>query len=214
MAIAKTIAAAQLNVNEYMVHVIRRIESLSLKVAAEKTDAVLFYGRKKPKCANPFIQIKGKLVCVSPFIKYLDVMLDSRFIFRPYFKYIDKEMEKVTKVLGRLMSNLRGPHKKKRRLYANIIAFVVTYAAPIWNSLVVQSDAECSVDSSEQSLYVCAAYRSVSFNSTLLARLVPLELLAAEHARIFWRIQDAKRVGNVTPSVISDIKISESVLTR
>jgi len=57
---------------------------------------------------------------------------------------------------------------------------------------------------------ICCAYRSVSFDSaTLLARLIPFELLAAERARIFWRAQDAKEIGALTPEMLIDIRRSE-----
>jgi len=46
---AKTVAAAQANVNAFMVYVIRRIAQLSLQVAAEKTGAILFYGNRRPE---------------------------------------------------------------------------------------------------------------------------------------------------------------------
>jgi len=64
-------------------------------------------------------------------------------------------------------------------------------------------------------LRVCAAYRSVSFDSgTLLARLIPYELLAAERARIFWRMQDAKEADIYTAELLEDVKRSERIITQ
>jgi len=62
-------------------------------------------------------------------------------------------------------------------------------------------------------LRVCAAYRSVSFE-TLLARLIPLELLAAERARIYWRLQDERKVGVIPGDVVKEIRIQERVITQ
>jgi len=59
LATAKTVAAAQANINTHLVYVIRRIEQLSLQVAAEKTDAVLFYDRSRPERTNPFCSHEG-----------------------------------------------------------------------------------------------------------------------------------------------------------
>jgi len=64
------------------------------------------------------------------YMKYLGVLLDCKLNFKQHFKYIDEKVGKVTRALGRLMPNLRGPSEKKRRLYAGIIASVVLYAAP------------------------------------------------------------------------------------
>jgi len=62
---------------------------------------------------------------------------------------------------------------------------------------------------------VCAGYRSVSFDSTtLLARLVLYELLAAERARIFWRTQDAKAIEADTPEALAEIRKMERVITQ
>jgi len=81
------------------------------------------------------------------------------------------------------MPNLRDPQERKRRLYAGILTSVIMYAAPIWtDSLAVSADL-CRLFRRWQraiAVRVCAAYRSVS--ATLLARLVPYELLAAERA--------------------------------
>jgi len=117
--------------------------------------------------------------------------------FKLHFQYLDIKIGKVTRALGALMPKLRGPQEKKRRLYANIIESVVLYAAPIWaNSLSADVRRLFRRWQRAIAVRVCCAYRSVSFDSaTLLARLIPLELLAAERARVFWRVQDAKEIG-------------------
>jgi len=99
-------------------------------------------------------------------MKYLGVIIDSKLTFKHHFRYIDGKVGKITRALGRLLPNLRGPHERKRRLYAGIITAVVMYAAPIWAPALVTS-----VDSRRMfrrwqrtiAVRVCAAYRSVSF---------------------------------------------------
>jgi len=62
---------------------------------------------------------------------------------------------------------------------------------------------------------VCAAYRSVSFDAaTLLARLIPLELLAAERTRVYWRLLDEREMGVLNADVLEDIKKTERVITH
>jgi len=56
-------------------------------------------------------------------MKYLDIILDSRLAFKDRFRYIGDKVAKVTRVLWRLMPNLRDPHEKKRRLFENILIF-------------------------------------------------------------------------------------------
>jgi len=168
---------AQSNMNHFLDYVLRRIENLSLEVAAEKTDAVLFRGRKRLDYTNPTIRVKNSLVRVSSHMKYLGVLLDSRLSFKPHFYYIDEKLSRVTRALGRLMPNLRGPEERKRRLYAGILESVVLYAAPIWaGSLNVEIRRLFRRWQRAIAIRVCSAYRSVSFDSaTLLARLIPYD---------------------------------------
>jgi len=184
---ANSVEVSQTNINHFLNYVLRRIENLSLEVAAEKTEAVLFRGGGRLDYIDPMIRVKDSLVRVGPSMKYLGVFLDSRLTFKPHFHYLDEKLSKVTRALWRLMPNLRGPQERKRRLYAGILESVVLYAAPIWaNSLNVHTRRLLRRWQRAIAIRVCSAYRSVSFDSaTLLARLIPYELLAAERARIF-----------------------------
>jgi len=213
---ANSVEVAQHNINNYLDKVLRRVEFLSLEVAPEKTEAVLFRGRKRLDYSDPLIRVRGSLVKVQTHMKYLGVILDYRLNFKDHFKYIDKKVGKVNRALGGLMPNLKDPREKKRKLYAHIINATVLYAAPIWAGSLT-TDARMLFRRWQRAIAirVCAAYRSVSFDAaTLLARLIPLELLAAERARIFFRQMDARDVGALTKEVINDIRIQERILTQ
>jgi len=148
-------------------------------------------------------------------MKYLGVLLDPRLNFKAHFQYVDQKVGKVTRALGSLMPNLRGPQERKRRLYAGVLESVVLYAAPIWaGALTVESRRLFRRWQRAIAIRVCSAYRSVSFDSaTLLARLIPYELLAAERARVYQRILDAKELGLVVADVIGEIRVQERVIT-
>ncbi|KMQ90129.1 reverse transcriptase [Lasius niger] len=51
-------------------------------------------------------------------MKYLGVFIDSRWSFEDHFSYVADKVSKVTRALGRLMPNLRGPREDKRNLYS------------------------------------------------------------------------------------------------
>jgi len=199
LCFGKTVEIVQSQLNTFIAYVVRRIEFLSLNVAADKTEVVLFRDRRRLDYTNSMVRIGRSLVPVQPSMKYLGVMLDSKLTFKHHFSYIDGKVGRVTRALGHLMPNLRVPHKKKRRLYAGIIISVVMYVAPIWApSLATAADSRRLFRRWQRTIVVrvCVAYRLVSFDSaTLLARLVPYELLAMERARIFRRVQDAKDAG-------------------
>jgi len=213
-----SVELVQSHLNIFIAYVLRRIEFLSLSVASDKTEAVLFRGRRRLDYVNPLVRVGRSFVPMRSYMKYLGVMLDSRLTFKHHFSYIDSKVGKVTRALGRLLPNLRGPHERKRRLYAGILTAVVMYAAPIWAPALTASAESRRLFRRWQrsmALRVCAAYRSVSWDSaTLLARLVPFELLAMERARIYWRFQDAREAGEATPVVLREIKMDERVITR
>jgi len=129
--------------------------------------------------------MKGELIKTSPHMRYLGVIVDSKLNFKAHFDYIGDKMDKVTRALSRLMPNLRGPHEVKRRLYVNILTSVILYT-PIWtDTLAVSMSSRRKFRQWQRAIAirVCSAYRSVSFDAaTLLAQLIPLELLAAKRA--------------------------------
>lgn len=66
--------------NQAIVSVLRRLDVLDLIVTPEKTEAVLFIGKTKPDL-DPILRLRGTYVKMSPNMKYLGVMLDSRLNF-------------------------------------------------------------------------------------------------------------------------------------
>jgi len=56
--------------------------------------------------------MKGKLIRVSPYMKYLGVMVDSRLSFKVHFDYIRDKVGRMTRALSQLMPNLRGPREE------------------------------------------------------------------------------------------------------
>jgi len=213
-----SVGIVQSSLNTFMPYLLRRMDRLSLSVAAEKTEAVLFCGRRRADFADPLLRIGDVWVSMRPHMKYLGMMVDRNLNFRCHLKYIGDKVGKMTRALSRLLPNLRGPHEGKRRLYANVVASVVLYAAPVWAPALNTSSHLRSLLRRWQrtvALRTCAAYRSVSWDSaTLLSRLVPYELLAAERFRMYERWQDAKENGEASPEVLADIRTNEKVITR
>ncbi|RLU25407.1 hypothetical protein DMN91_001563 [Ooceraea biroi] len=130
---AMDLEATLSRVNVQVAAILYRIRKLGLEIATDKTEAVLFYGRRKPSF-DPVIRIDRTYVRMQPSMKYLGVMLDSRLSFLVHFRYAQGKVCKVTRALGRLMPNLRGPSEHKRLLYANVLESAVLYGAPIWSS--------------------------------------------------------------------------------
>lgn len=190
----RTVDLIRSRTNQAIVRVMRRLDVLGLTVAPEKTEAVLFRGKSRPDL-NPVIRLRGTYIRMPPSMKYLGIMLDSRMNFSAHFKYAQEKMNKVTRALCRLMLNLGGPMEYKRRLYANVLASVALYGAPIWCDALLKSEANKRLFRASQRTMtrrVCLAYRTVSHvAATLLARTPPLDLLAMERRDMYIKICEA-----------------------
>lgn len=201
LAYGSTIEQVRSRMNGQLVPILRRLEALGLTVAAEKTNAVLFCG---PGCPRPpdksvLVRVNRVYIRTAPSFKYLGVILDSRLSFGEHFVYVADKVSKVSRALGRLMPNLRGPDEGKRRLYAGVLGSVALYAAPIWCDALVASRTNRDNFRRIQrtvALRVCSAYRTVSFDAaTLLSRIIPWEFLAAERLRVYTRVSEARETG-------------------
>jgi len=132
MGVGNTCDAVRSNINAYIKLVIKRIEFLTLEVAPDKTKAVLFRSRRRLIGDIPAVQVGEVAVPMSMSMKYLGIILEDKLNFKQHFVHLDGKVGKVSRALGRLMPNLRGPRERKRRLYEGIITSVIMYAAPIW----------------------------------------------------------------------------------
>lgn len=174
---------------------LRKMARLGLSVAATKTEAALFYGRRMKPSRNLSILIENRIP-VKYSIKYLGILLDSRLSFKEHILKTEFKAAKVSRALSRLMPNLRGPGERKRRLFANVIASIILYGAPIWADIVSSSHVLVAILHRMQRTYalrVIGAYKTVSFDaSCLLARLIPLEITARSRKRAYERILDLR----------------------
>jgi len=81
---------ARSRANDILVMVLRRFDVLSLSVAEEKTDAVLFYGRTRPDF-SPVIRVGRTYIKMMSCLKYLGLMLDSKLNFGRHFSYVSEK---------------------------------------------------------------------------------------------------------------------------
>lgn len=101
----------------WVLHAIRR---LGRTVSVHKTEVIAFHGKHKPD-GIPEMQVGDACIQPRDRMKYLGIILDSRWSFGPHFEYVKAKAMQVVRALGRLMSNLRGPSENKRRLYLNVL---------------------------------------------------------------------------------------------
>lgn len=219
VAVAGSVEAAGIKATMQTAAVVNRIQRIGLKIAAEKTEAILFHGRRKPSYF-PVIRVGSEYIEVGRTLKYLGVIFNSRLNFGDHFSYVAAKASGVARSLGRLMPNLRGPSENKRRLYANVVISVLMYGSPVWH------DARTPVSASARrrqapmlrvqrfiALRVVAAYRSVSLEAaSLLACMPPLYLLAGFYRRTYVRIRELTDNNDWTPDADKEVRVAEKLL--
>ncbi|KAJ8737154.1 hypothetical protein PYW07_000425 [Mythimna separata] len=103
--------------------VVDRIQQLGLKVALHKSKAMCCHG---PRTAPPpgsqiTVHTTGGHIGVGSTMKYLGLVLDSRWTFEEHFRRLAPKLDRSGAALKRLLPNLGGPDAPCRRLYAGII---------------------------------------------------------------------------------------------
>lgn len=100
-------------------------DSLGLEIATDKTEMLVFGGRKGEEIEMDIVINVGKM-------RYLGIILDGNWDFGAHIEWVAKKAEKLIKALVCLLPNLKGPGEKKRRLYASAMRSIILYGAPIW----------------------------------------------------------------------------------
>lgn len=125
-----------------MTLLVDRIERLGLRVALRKTEAVWFHGpRRRPPPEYIHLSFRGVRVEAKPSIKYLGLILDSRWSFRPHFDHLSPKIMGAAASLGRLLPNLGGP----RRLYMGVVRSMAMYGAPIWHRALTANKSSVAI---------------------------------------------------------------------
>ncbi|XP_047987221.1 uncharacterized protein LOC125227072 [Leguminivora glycinivorella] len=88
---------------------VHRIELLGLRVAIEKTDAMVLGGTREWKLrASTALRVEGQSVQVKANIKYLGLVLDRKWAFEEHFARLAPRLVGAASALGRLLPNLGG----------------------------------------------------------------------------------------------------------
>jgi len=85
------------------------------------------------------VEVAGVPVPIGARMKYLDLTLDSKLIFRTHFEELVPRVGKAADSLSRLLPNLESPSGRVRRLYAGIVSSIALYAASVWTIKVATS---------------------------------------------------------------------------
>ncbi|XP_072743959.1 uncharacterized protein [Anoplolepis gracilipes] len=113
---------------------------MGLEVALSKTEAIWFAskGKRGPPRDTAKIEIEDVVVEIGTQLKYLGLVLDSRWSFEPHMEKLAPRMRAVSACLGRLMPNLGGPGDGAHRLYMTAVQSIALYGTPVWHNAMAR----------------------------------------------------------------------------
>ena len=126
---ADDVGILELRINDTLWRARRWLDSRCLKMAPEKTKALLVTDKrslKYPRIVLGVHEIEGKKS-----IKYLGVQLDRRLSLGKHLQIATAKAIQCGAALTRLMPNIGGPREAKRRLVASVVNLKLLYAAQI-----------------------------------------------------------------------------------
>lgn len=191
MARGDTFEVAARLATEAVTLVVGRIEMLGLKVALGKTEALCFHGPRRAPPRGSHISIGEVRIEVGSSMKYLGLVLDSRWSFREHFTRLVPRIMGAAAGLRRLLPNLGGPKESTRRLYLGVVRSMALYGAPIWVDALTRPNITLLRRAQRvMAVGVVRGYRTVSCEAAcLLAGSPPWDLEAEMHADMFeWRM--------------------------
>ncbi|XP_052740749.1 putative 115 kDa protein in type-1 retrotransposable element R1DM [Bicyclus anynana] len=186
VVVAKTEISLMSRANRALERVNAWMQKKQLALAPEKTEAVVFSGRRKLQPIN--FSIQGTAVTPKDHVKYLGVWLDKNISFKTHIEEVAQKAQKLTEVLCRLMPTRGGPRASRRRILASVAHSTILYGAPLFKKAMNVELYRKKLETVQRRLAigVCGAYRTVSTEAVLvIAGLVPIDKLVKERALLF-----------------------------
>ena len=181
---------AALHATAGVANVVGRIRCLGLEVALSKSEALCFHGPRKGPPRGAHLIVGGVRIGVEGTMKYLGLVLDSRWDFGEHIRRLAPRLMAAASALGGLLPNLGDPDVSCRRLYAGVVRSMALYGFPVWTEeLRSQSVALLRKPQRAMAIRVVRGYRTISNEAAcVLAGSLPWDLDAGVLASLFhWR---------------------------
>lgn len=206
-----TVESVQNRANAALASVAGHIRQLGLRLAVDKTEAVVFKNQYRP--VDLRLRIEGQIVRPGASLKYLGVVLENKGTwFGAHFRAAADKARRVMTALSRLMPNVGGPREGRRRLLSSVVHSVLLYGAPTWAPTLPYDPRGVEVLASVQRRAAVAsvcAYRTVSYDAvTVVSRTVPIDLMAHERYSAFEARRASRRTVTIGDQVDEDATAS------
>ena len=190
--------------------VIGRLEMLGLKVALNKSEAICFHRPRRAPPQGSHILIGETRIEVGSNMRYLGLVLDSRWSFREHFARLGPRLIAAAGALRRLQPNIGGPGEGNRRLYLGVVRSMALYGCPVWaEALTAPNVAQLRKAQRVMAVGVIRGYRTISYEAACaLAGSPPWDLEAGALASIYqWRTELRLRGENPAPREVEARKL-------
>lgn len=192
----KTFREATILATAGVAQVVERIRRLGLEVALSKSEALFFHGPRNKPPVGSHIVMGGVRIDVESTMKYLGIVLDSRWDFNAHFLRLMPKLMGTAAALGGLLPNLRGARLGCRKLYLGVVRSMALYGAPVWaDTLSSRNIALLRKPQRAMAIRVIRGYRTISYEAAcVLAGSMPWDLDARGLSSIYlWREQELER---------------------
>ena len=181
--------AAEIMTRRVVIVVQESIRQLGLEVAFHKSEAMCFHGPRNAPPSRSLLMVGGVPIGVESTLKYLGLVLDSRWNFVEHFRRLAPKLERAGAAFKRLLPNLGGPNASCRRLYAGVVRSMALYGAPVWAHSLRRH--YLNAPQKVLAIRLIRGYRTISGEAaSLLAGLPPWDLEAIVLARLHeWRAE-------------------------
>lgn len=189
--------------------VVGRIRRLGLRVALEKSEALCFHGPRQSPPADLSVVVCGVRIQVKQTMKYLGLVLDSRWSFTAHFGYLAPKLKRTAVALSGLLPNIGGPGAACRRLYLGVVRSIALYGSPVWAENLDRRNLPLLRGPQRViATRVVRGYRTISGEAAcVLAGALPWDLDARVLASTyFWREEELSRGHTPAPREIAGAK--------
>ncbi|XP_037871048.2 retrovirus-related Pol polyprotein from type-1 retrotransposable element R1 [Bombyx mori] len=185
--------------------VVSRIRRLGLEVALRKSEAVCFHPVRRGPPPGANLIVGGVSIAVQPKLKYLGLVLDSRWRFDHHFGELVPKLLGMAGALARLLPNVGGCSAGVRRLYLGVVRSMALYGAPVWSPALSARNAALLLRAQRVlAVRVIRGYRTISREvACALAGSLPWDLEAEVAAAVYRRrTQSLSRGRTPGPSAV------------
>lgn len=168
-----------------LLSIVEWMKRKQLRLAPQKTGAVLLVGGRKTKNIN--IRLGDVIIQSQNSLRYLGIYLDRNMTMGVHIRRTAEKAGAALTNLCRLMPNFGGPQESSRRLLGAAVQSIMLYGASIWRSALERSSHERVYTSIQRrmAIRIISAYRTTSTKALLvLARTPPIHLLIKQRLEI------------------------------